>query len=1616
MNDIYIGDNNNLLKPMVDFNYKMRDSKSSRRSMFDILSPKKNPKTINKNNNPKEIFNANNKVNLILSKYLKSIYKENENDISSDNPLYKNLNCLIKKNYDNNKYIYDQMVNFGNNKIKRKQFKHRETNYLCVNTISEQAFQNSEISSSRSKKSRPSAFSVSPFKNTDLKKEFESAPMNKPKRKSEFKVAAKNKGTKSAKNFELENLRDLDKKHSLCNNFKFGLKTNKKIFGTNATVGSNNDELKKIVRDNSDKTKIHNPNFFHPELSFTDSQNSNVNSTGIINKIPIGQSTISAYLNPQRFSVRKINHNFKINSGLSTKSKSKKSRRSDYVKSPCEVFLKKKMKSVRKELTDLENSDLSEILNNLPRKKSVKTKSHRLSNALNTMTDRNNIIELKEMTTTSLKSTSLSNNKSESHFISEDDKFERKYRKLFLNKNLYDSLDDEEIMDQERRYHFLISTNSITVYILDALILIASLIELYYLPIYISLYISSFAIYHNIISSVIFYIIDFIYIIDLISGFFRAYYDFDETLVKRNTLICLNYLTGWFIFDLLEAIPFFTVLDNNMNKLGINFMASNKNFNNMYDFGLNNRYFGFTILKLMKFFKILSNNIVLNAFNKFIDKSQFLSEWKGLFQTILIGFSVLHFSSCFFIFIGRNEAPGWIITNNLQDSNFIEIYITALYCQMTTLTTVGYGDISATNGFEKIYGIFMLIVGTCAYSWILTYISNYIKKNNEKFIDFEEKMKVLKEIKLEYPNIGKNLYDRISRYLNYNKSIGRCNLKFILESLPSSLQNNLIIEIYKPIIRNFQFFKSFENSDFFVKIVTSLKPILSMKDDILVQEGDIIEDIIFIKNGVLTLEIIIDLSNPTKSVESHLKQTTMKCYKNISDANFTALMKLSTLDSKYKSELHKQIYDEKYKKKKEIKIIDLRKNEHFGDILMILNEKSPLTVKVKSKKAELFFLEKTEAVEISNRYPNIWKRIVNKSLHNMKQIKRLIKKKVFLFIEMYNIEIDQQLKEKYLKYEKASYDSLISNLNQKNKTIVSSVIETIIEEDESIKSITHRTEKKTDRYTNVQQPITDKENTKFHKSKSRKVRFMEDIKIGDNNMEKDNRYIKQKTVGINNKQIKEKTEIKNKFLNSTKTVSFKEVKNNLEINKNISSMNDMINIIDQEVKKSSQNNHINTVNINIYTPKVHIPINQIKIENHNANNNIKEEKEENEENEEKVEKDEKIENVEKEEKVEKVEKEEIINSSNSDKINSEISCNSDFMKEMKSNDILMDNYDENCHIFLLNKKSTEKEENKNIKAKKDLNIKKIFEERKFEKIINKNIKSEKGENKTNDKASIKSISSDKSKTDIEKKNDLTVGIKKQFTILNSSLSTSFTINSSYENINEISKFKYHKSPDLREKTKKFILAQLNKDNERPNYSNIDKNNNNYINIKSMKINKKKIIRKHTESIKSNRNPFHDTISIDLPGSKKLLEDGIDNKMITQLKFSKSTKKKVEILHTNGDETPKRNNINSQSNVKKLKNKFKRNSSAKEGEINFYHKINGLKSYKKKNLDNKEENNEIYIKKTGLNYDKIISKNIEKNQKNLNNPEEYYERFFNDIICKKKDDDFKKIKTFQFKIQ
>jgi len=57
--------------------------------------------------------------------------------------------------------------------------------------------------------------------------------------------------------------------------------------------------------------------------------------------------------------------------------------------------------------------------------------------------------------------------------------------------------------------------------------------------------------------------------------------------------------------------------------------------------------------------------------------------------------------------------------------------------------------------------------------------------------------------------------------------------------------------MYKPLLKNLVFFKNIDNSDFIVKVVTSLKPLISIKNDVVIEEGDYIKEIIIVKKGII---------------------------------------------------------------------------------------------------------------------------------------------------------------------------------------------------------------------------------------------------------------------------------------------------------------------------------------------------------------------------------------------------------------------------------------------------------------------------------------------------------------------------------------------------------------------------------------------------------------------------------------------------------------------------------------------------------------------------------------------------------------------------------------------
>jgi len=178
--------------------------------------------------------------------------------------------------------------------------------------------------------------------------------------------------------------------------------------------------------------------------------------------------------------------------------------------------------------------------------------------------------------------------------------------------------------------------------------------------------------------------------------------------------------------------------------------------------------------------------------------------------------------------------------------------------------------------------------------------------------------------------------------------------------------------MYKNIITSFVFFQNFNNFNFAIKAIESFKPISSLKNEILIKEGEFLYEIIFVKTGILSLEV-------------KLKITENRVLRQRKDKSLLLLNNV--------------INNEDYRN---LKIIEISDNEHFGDVLLFLNERSPLTVKTRSKKADLFLMKKTSLMGLSGEFPEIFQEIYNKSNFNMMQIKSFIaRSKILQYKKMY---------------------------------------------------------------------------------------------------------------------------------------------------------------------------------------------------------------------------------------------------------------------------------------------------------------------------------------------------------------------------------------------------------------------------------------------------------------------------------------------------------------------------------------------------------------------------------------------------------------------------------------
>ncbi|EGB10076.1 hypothetical protein AURANDRAFT_16535, partial [Aureococcus anophagefferens] len=124
-------------------------------------------------------------------------------------------------------------------------------------------------------------------------------------------------------------------------------------------------------------------------------------------------------------------------------------------------------------------------------------------------------------------------------------------------------------------------------------------------------------------------------------------------------------------------------------------------------------------------------------------------------------------------------------------------YIAAMYWSLSTLTTVGYGDVNSGSTVERLFAILIMIVGVSYYTYIISSLSSIISTFDSQAAQVNEKLVAVRGFVRENKLPGP-LADKVTTFFQayYAASNWRMNLydaSELLANLPVALRCEIIM-------------------------------------------------------------------------------------------------------------------------------------------------------------------------------------------------------------------------------------------------------------------------------------------------------------------------------------------------------------------------------------------------------------------------------------------------------------------------------------------------------------------------------------------------------------------------------------------------------------------------------------------------------------------------------------------------------------------------------------------------------------------------------------------------------------------------------------------------------
>ena len=208
------------------------------------------------------------------------------------------------------------------------------------------------------------------------------------------------------------------------------------------------------------------------------------------------------------------------------------------------------------------------------------------------------------------------------------------------------------------------------------------------------------------------------------------------------------------------------------------------------------------ITRLIRLLKVIKQQQkIMKKLNKMYNIGRGIEK---LTYIVLVFLMVCHLMACIWIFIADMNSPStnetdtktsWIAEFGFSNQSMDEIYVASLYYMVTTIATVGYGDIYGTNMTERIICIFMMITGVFFFSFASGSLTHVITHREAEELKTVERLNILNKIYKDY-KLNSELYYSIL-YLIESENKETQDINEFLEELPMSIRHKVSMFVFK---------------------------------------------------------------------------------------------------------------------------------------------------------------------------------------------------------------------------------------------------------------------------------------------------------------------------------------------------------------------------------------------------------------------------------------------------------------------------------------------------------------------------------------------------------------------------------------------------------------------------------------------------------------------------------------------------------------------------------------------------------------------------------------------------------------------------------------------------